>query len=144
MEYEPEFAKCFMQRTLAIASGYQGPYDATLLINCLVGLLVVPKEILIEKVPDTPLESLIDWGVGPHSIKNSGKCEYGHKHTLNLRQLVRRLRNAVAHFKIDPFPKQGNVKGFHFQDRNGFHASLSLPEIKQFVTKLSQHLESVA
>ena len=144
MEYEPEFAKSFMQRTLAIANGYQGPYDATLLINCLVGLLVVPKEVLIDKVPDTSLEALGGWGVEPGSIKNPGKCDYGHQHKLTLRQFVRRLRNAVAHFKIDPFPAQGEVQGFDFRDRNGFHASLSLLEIKQFVIKLSQHLENEA
>lgn len=47
MQYEPDFAKSFMRRTLEIARDYKGPHDATLLINCMLGLLVVPKEALL-------------------------------------------------------------------------------------------------
>ena len=144
VEYEPDFPRSFMQRTLEIALEYSGPYDATLLINCLLGLLIVPKEALIEKVPTTPFESLADWGIQPSSIKSPGKCEYGHEHSLNLRQLVRRMRNSVAHFRIEPYPRQGEVQGFTFRDKNGFHAALSLNELQQFVVKLSGHLKSAA
>jgi hypothetical protein len=144
VEYEPDFAKSFMHRTLEIARGYSGPYDATLLINCLLGLLIVPKETLIEKVPATPFDSLADWGIQPSSIKRPGKCEYGHEHAPNLRQLVRRMRNSVAHFRIEPYPKRGEVQGFTFRDRNGFYAVLSLSELQQFVVKLSGHLEGAA
>lgn len=144
MEYEPDFAKSFMHRTLEIARDYNGPYEATLLINCMLGLLVLPKEALIEKIPTTPFESLADWGIHPSSIRSPGTCEYGHEHSPNLRQLVRRMRNAVAHFKIEPFPSKGEVKGFTFKDRNGFNARLKLSELRAFVTKLSAHLESAA
>jgi len=123
---------------------YDGPYDATLLINCMLGLLVVPKETLIEKIPAAPFESLADWGIQPASIRSAGKCEYGHEHSPNLRQLVRRMRNAVAHFKIAPFPPKGPVQGFTFQDRNGFDARVSLPELHDFVIKLAAHLEGAA
>ncbi len=33
-----------MQHTLQILDKYDGEFDATLLVNCLLGLLVVPKE----------------------------------------------------------------------------------------------------
>lgn len=144
MEYEPDFARSFMQRTLEIARNYSGPHDATLLINCLLGLLIVPRETLIDKVPIAPFESLAEWGIQTTSIKSPGKCEYGHEHSPNLRQLVRRMRNSVAHFRIEPYPRQGKVRGFTFRDKNGFHAELSLNELQQFVMKLSSHLESAA
>ncbi|PYK17717.1 MAG: hypothetical protein DME55_09095 [Verrucomicrobia bacterium] len=144
MEYDPDFARSFMQRTLNIATSYEGPHDATLLINCLLGLLIVPKEALFEKVPTSRFESLAEWGINPSSIKRFGRCEYGDEHKPNLRQLVRRLRNAVAHFKIDPLHEKGTVKGFAFRDRNGFHAEVSLPEIQSFVSKLSKHLAAQA
>lgn len=144
MEYDPDFAKSFMRRTLDIASTYAGPYDATLLVNCLLGLLIVPKEALIDKIPAAPFASLADWGICPGSIKSPGRCEYGHDHEPNLRQLVRRMRNAVAHFRIEPFPSKGEVEGFTFRDKNGFHARLPLAELHQFVVKLSQHMESSA
>lgn len=140
MEYESDFSKSFMMRTLAIVQGYGGDYDATLLINCLLGLLVLPREALLNKIPTAPLDSFDQWGLKPGSIRNSGKCDYDHKHELNLQQLVRRMRNAVAHFQVEPFPKKGDVEGFAFRDRNGFHAELTLLELKEFVVQISKHL----
>lgn len=144
MEYEPQFVKSFMDRTMRIVTKYDSPYDATLLINCLLGLLVLPKEALLDKIPDTPFDSLNEWGINPGSIKNHGKCDYGHQHNLSLRQLVRRMRNSVAHFQVRPFPEKGDVEGFTFKDRNGFLAELTLSEIKQFVVKISEHLKNEA
>lgn len=144
MEYEPEFAKSFMSRTLELVAQYDGAYDATFLINCLLGLLVLPKEALLNKIPATPLGSLDQWGIQRSSIKNPGKCDYGHQHDLTLRQFVRRMRNAVAHFQVEPFPKKGDVVGFTFKDRNGFRVELTLAELKQFVVKLSEHLKNAA
>lgn len=86
MEYEPEFAKSFMGRTLEIVQGYNGPYEATLLINCILGLLVLPKEALLDKIPTTSLALSNEWGIQLSCIKILGKCDYGHQHELNLRQ----------------------------------------------------------
>lgn len=144
MEYEPDFVKSFMSRTLEIATEYSGTHDATLLVNCLLGLLIVPKEILINQIPDYPFKLISNWGINWRSIKNFGKCDLGHEHELNLRQLVKRLRNSVAHFKIDPTHKNGEVSGFKFKDRNGFHAELSLEELQQFVIALSRHISNTA
>lgn len=66
------------------------------------------------------------------------------EHRPNLRQLVRRMRNAVAHFQIEPISSAGNVTGFKFKDRNGFHAEVSLAEIHGLVVKLAEHLEREA
>lgn len=144
MEYDPDFARSFMRRTLTLARDYDGPLDATLLINCLLGLLIVPKEALVEKIPTTPFESLQEWGINPNSIRRVGRCEYGHEHRPNLRQLVRRLRNAVAHFRIEPNHEAGQVVGYNFRDQSGFHAEISLFEIRGLVEKLAAHLEAQA
>lgn len=144
MEYDPDFARSFMRRTLTLARDYDGPLDATLLINCLLGLLIVPKEALVEKIPTTPFESLQEWGINPNSIRRVGRCEYGHEHRPNLRQLVRRLRNAVAHFRIEPKHEAGQVVGYSFRDQSGFHAEISLTEIRGLVEKLAAHLEAQA
>lgn len=145
MEYDADFARSFMGRTLTLANEYQGPLDATLLINCLLGLLIVPKEaLLIDKIPSAAFVSIEDWGISPNSIKSFGKCDQGHEHEPNLKQLVRRLRNAVAHFKIDPIHRDGKVTAFTFRDRNGFHADVPLAELKEFVVSLSNHLHDNA
>ena len=145
MEYDAEFARSFMERTLTLVTEYEGPLNATLLINCLLGLLIVPKEkLLIEKIPITAFESIADWGISPKSIKSFGKCDQGHEHQPNLKQLVRRLRNAVAHFKIDPVHLNGKVTAISFHDRNGFHAVVPLEELKEFVVRMSKHLHENA
>lgn len=144
MEYDPDFERDFMRRTLAIVQGYDGTFDATILINCLLGLLVMPKETLFNKIPMEPYENLAKWGVSPTSVKKFGKCEYGHEHPPTLRQLVKRMRNAVAHFKIVPVHNHGEVDAYEFKDRNGFHAVISVSELKSFVTKLAAHLEQHA
>ena len=62
MEYSNQFELDFMKRTLEIVKDYQGERDATLLINCLLGLLVVPKETLFNKIPKDPITALKNWG----------------------------------------------------------------------------------
>ena len=129
----------FMRRTFVLVDEYKGLYEATLLANCLLGLLVVPKEAWYKKIPEADFNSLSDWGIRPDSI-TPGKCEYGNEHQPNLRQLVRKLRNAVAHFKVRPINKDDEVHGFSFEDRGGFCAKLSLDEIGALVRHLANHL----
>ncbi|GAB3367911.1 MULTISPECIES: HEPN family nuclease [Giesbergeria] len=144
MEYEENFEKSFMRRTLSLISEYEGSLDATLLVNCLLGLLVLPKETFIAQLPDVDFESLADWGVEPTSIREVGRCSDGHQHNPTLKQLIRRLRNAVAHFRVKPIHRDEQVHGFTFRDQNGFHAKLSLTEMKTLVVKLATHLEAQA
>lgn len=139
MIFRDEFEKDFMLRTLKIIMGYQGEYDATLIVNCLLGLLIVPRETsLYEKIPDDLIsDKLISWGLSKESIKS-----YGNENPKTIRQLVRHLRNSVAHFQIEPIQGNGKlVEGFRFKNKSGFMAELSLLELKAFVERLSNHLE---
>jgi len=138
MEYEQEFERDFMRRTLELLKQYSGPFDATLLLNCLLGLLIVPRETSLDKIPLDPVEKLSEWGISPSSIRNFGRASASG----TLRGLVRSLRNAVAHFNFRPLHRDGNVTGFAFSDRSGFDAAISLPEVKEFVQRLSSHLEA--
>ncbi len=117
MEFSDKFELDFMKRTLEIVKDYKGERDATLLLNCLLGLLVVPKERSFNKIPKEPISSLNNWGISPDSIKTFGKEFDGSDRKENLQQLVRGLRNAVAHFRISPINEKGKVKGFKFKDK---------------------------
>jgi HEPN pEK499 p136 len=142
MEYQQEFQLDFMRRTLAIVRGYNEPYDATLLVNCLLGLLIVPKERWITRIPADPLSRLPDWGISPNAVKSFGKCPTcGSPRSENLRELVWSMRNAIAHFRLAPFGRSGHVAGFKLTDRNGFEADIELHEMRAFVEKLAEHLE---
>lgn len=144
MEYAQQFERDLLRRTLQIVRSYQGSYDATNLINCLLGLLVVPKEKSLDRIPNDPVSDLSRWGISPGSIKSFGKCQCGTAHPQTLRQLVKGLRNAVAHFRIDPVHKNGVCAGFKFRGRSGFHAELPLTEMNAIVERLSEHLEKQA
>lgn len=142
MEYEQQFERDFIRRTLELVHSYKGPLEATHLINCLLGLLIVPKESSIEKIPNDPIEKLIDWGISPDSIKKFGRCKCGNPHPKTIRQVVKSLRNSVAHFRFKPIHKRAVCIGFDFSDKSGFHAAISNQEMTTFVERLAVHLEN--
>lgn len=54
------------------------------------------------------------------------------------------MRNAVAHFRVNPFSTNGEVGGFAIKDQNGFHIELTISELRVFVVKLAEHLKNAA
>ena len=136
MSYVGPFEREFMKRTLEIVRQYHGDFNATLLLNCLLGLLIVPKEICLNAIPEDPVSELPRWGISPQSIRSFGR----RPNSDSLRGLVHSLRNAVAHFRFDPDPPRGEVKGFRFHDNNGFDATINLAEMREFVERLSEHI----
>jgi hypothetical protein len=59
---------------------------------------------------------------------------------LTLRQFVKKLRNAVAHFKLTPTSEHGVVTAFVFSDRNGFKTEIPVSDLRQFIYTLAQTL----
>lgn len=141
MEFLDDFENQFMIRTLEIIKEYDGKYDATILVNCLLGLLVVPREKSYEKIPNDPITDIYKWGIPIESIISYGKYSCGDAYPKTLRQLVRSLRNSVAHFTLTPINDNGQVAGFLFKDRSGFKAELKLSNLNIFVNKLSEELK---
>jgi len=136
MEYPDEFEKEFTQRTLSIVRQYQGAFDATLLINCLVGLLIIPKERSLNRIPEIPITQLGEWGVSPSCIKSFGGVGQGIQTSFTLRDVVRKLRNSVAHFRIIPMSLNKQCIAFNFKD-NGFEAEIPVQEMRDFVERLA-------
>lgn len=143
MSYNSDFQRAFIERSLVLVQEYKGPFDATLLLNCLLGLLVVPKESCLAAIPLDPIESLGSWGISPKTIRSFGKSTGENDNPRNLRGLVWRLRNAVAHFQFKPVPDRGEVKAFNFTDRSGFDATISLAELRLFVERLASHIKNL-
>jgi len=136
MSYVGPFEREFMKHTLQIVREYHGDYDATLLLNCLLGLLIVPRESCFKSIPEEPLDSLPEWGISKDSIHNVGN----RPNASNLRGLVHSLRNSVAHFRFNPIPAKGDVESFRFDDANGFDATIKVEEMRLFVERLSAHI----
>jgi hypothetical protein len=69
-------------------------FEVTQLINSMLGLLVFPQQEYVESIPKTPLKDLLQdgWPI-PRVTGNF-------QQVTDLNQLIRYLRNAVAHFNI--------------------------------------------
>lgn len=93
----------FIDRTLKLIEQYEGyykkfkfdeQYNHTLLINCLLGLIVMPKERVIDAIPKQKLTPELKKEMGiENSIINPEISEF--------KNLIIQLRHAVAHFKIE-------------------------------------------
>lgn len=97
--FEPDF----INRTLALIEQYDGfigdvdfseQYNYTLLINCFLGLIVMPKERVIENIPEIELtqDTKEELGLANAEIK---------PRITNLRSFIHQLRNSIAHFNIE-------------------------------------------
>lgn len=142
MEYNlQQFERDFMARTQGIIGEYAGQYEASFLLNCMLGLLIVPRERLLIAIPADPIDDLAKWGVPLASILAYERAE-GEGSAYSIRWFIIKMRNAIAHFHILPVQKDGKVCGFEFWDRSGFRAVISVAALKRFVTALSEHIIS--
>lgn len=140
MSYLSNFERSFSEHTLRLVQDYEGPYDATLIVNCLLGLLVVPRETMLAAIPESPLSDLPKWGISEAAIKDCGRPTGSNPRPSTLRGLVANLRHSVAHFRIKPVPATGDVHSFDYRNEVGLHAVISVAEMRVFVSKLSEHL----
>ncbi len=128
-------------RTREILAEVQHKNNATLLMNCLLGLLVVPKEkqIFIEKTLNKKIDDdSLNWLQGK-SIKIP--CQCGGSFTPTLNQFLRRMRNSIAHFNIESYSDDGeNITGFEFdiseKHEKKYPIKFSEDELKVFLTVL--------
>ena len=135
----------FIVRTVKILEQYEEAvtrneqYEVTLLINCLLGLLVFPREYWRNKIPRLSLDQLTDWGLRAAYIADWGerprsvrKEDYG-----TLREVVHRMRNGVAHLRITPTADGGEIAELQFTDENGFRANVPAADLRRFAVRLA-------
>jgi len=137
----------FIERTIRLIGQYtdmiQGldfdnQLNYTLTINCLLGLVVMPKERVITYIPKNPLndESMRQMGLVNSVIDESIK---------NLQELIQHLRHSIAHFDIDVISTcQNNLVDFiEFKGTGNQPAVItrfSAPEIYPFLQYYAERL----
>lgn len=110
----------FIERTLALIDQYytvldqypfEHQYNYTLTINCLLGLIVMPKERVITYIPKHPLGNSLMAEMG---LKES---VFG-PHINDLKSLIKSLRHSIAHFNITILSESEDnfVDWIEFQD----------------------------
>ena len=122
----------FIKRTLAnVGSKKKPPYEVTMLINCLLGLVVTPFEIdyskrrrvkLFEKnIADVPSikELMTDAYFHPTSYDRNERCFKSKP--LTVYNLLKCIRNSIAHHRIFCLPEDGkwrSVRLYDIQEKN--------------------------
>ncbi len=134
----------FINRTKKIIEQYdkmelpkEEKFEVTLLLNCLVGLLILPQQYWFKSLP-TSIITQMEWGISEEQI-----CFIKNGEQKNVKNIARHLRNSIAHYKFKHFGSESTeISSIKFVDydphnRKTFEAIISIDSIKQFTTKLT-------
>ena len=117
----------FINRTKTIITAYKGTYNITLLLNCLLGLIVLPSEYYnrrrktffstdIAEIPE--LFGLLDNGTfNPTKRKKNQWID----DQQTFKNLIKKVRNAVSHQHIKCVGNDGKWESVTFRDVNFFN-----------------------
>ena len=104
------FEADFIEKTIRLIDQYtnliadlnfQDQLNYTLTINCLLGLIVMPKEKVITYIPNDVLTDVYKNDLGfKHSVIGDGITKF--------RDFIHQLRNSVAHFQIEVESENGD------------------------------------
>lgn len=140
-------SKTFIERTLYVLKQYEDikksfgeSYAHTLFINCCVGLLMIPHSKIYENLDNN--ETLKDWGINPDCIEI---CTYKRAPLKSPKQVVRHIRNAVAHGNFEFKDEEGIslpidhliLSDINKSGKTTFKATLEFTEFKAFVMKVA-------
>jgi hypothetical protein len=120
--------------------GHYDVYEVTALINSMLGLLVFPQQSFMDAVPETSLSELQAEGWPVPKV-------HGHfEQVTTLRQMVRYLRNAIAHCNLKFLSGQdGQIAGLVvWNQRDGrrtWEAELNLDDLERIVDRFSERLQ---
>jgi hypothetical protein len=114
----------FIERTRIIIDSYDGKYNITLLLNCLLGLIVLPSEFYRKKSQtffDTDISEIDDLkdltnGIIFNPTRRKKKRFIEDKKTLGT--LIKKVRNGISHQQIECTEDGGNWKGVIIRDFN--------------------------
>jgi hypothetical protein len=143
----------FVERTLALLEQYEvawkkykfeEQYNYTLLINCMLGLIVLPKEKSVAYLPN---DSLLD-----QKSRNAMGIYYSwfHEDIKELKTLIVALRHCIAHFhiRVESVDDQFHIDHIIFEDpKKGeghivaeFQANELLPFLRFYTSWLLDNL----
>ncbi|MBM6636701.1 hypothetical protein JTF12_20420 [Leclercia adecarboxylata] len=135
-----DFEIDFIERTLALIDQYNNmiegkpfseQYNYTLTLNCLLGLIVMPKELAVSYLPSNRLTPELKAEIGLNQSHLPGE-------EMNLRELIHKMRNSVAHFcvQVESINDARLVDRIVFKETHGagrVYATFSAPELLPFL-----------
>lgn len=129
-----DFEYDFIERTLLDIERYQGEFGVTMLLNSCVGLLVIPKENLFDKLSD---EDVSQYGIDMNKIRVNDNSGFPN----SFKNILRHIRNSISHGNFNQSDTSGGIiRTLRFQDfmkENGrrkktFEMTISVEEFRKF------------
>src|SRR5260370_14025458 len=108
-----------------------GPFEVTQLINSFIGALAHPWEQLKAELNEMPLSNAVGWPVIEKERPNDEDPK-------SIGDLVRLLRNAIAHGNIDFLPgNKAEIKALRvWNTRRTWGTLLTVSDMRRFLTSL--------
>lgn len=116
-------------------------FEVTQLINSLLGLIVLPRQLMLDALPNTPLDRLDATWPRVHFVDGA---ESG-RPPADLRQLVKGLRNAVGHLNIDYNGNGTSITGVRLKSAArppAWAIDFELDQLRRFVERLASEIET--
>ena len=142
MDFQNRFEVDLITSTRDMMVQYPRPYDPTMLLNCSVGLLILSRERMFERIPTCPLK---EWGIRPGEVIDFGPSQIDAPDSV--RNFMRQLRNCLCHSCFTLYHENGQCAGIHFKNNmknNSFEARLSLKTLKYLMICLTHALTEPA
>lgn len=138
-----DFPIDFLKRTQINLNNYTGDYEVTNLINNCLGLIVIPKELIINRLADyTFSDEDKKFGITKLNIKHETKENY------ELKNVLRHIRNGLAHGRIEQESTDNTITGLRIFDCNfktkdeNFSIEFTVQEFKDFAIKISDEFSN--
>lgn len=136
-EYK-DFNVDFIDRTLRILKEYTGEYEVTMMINCAVGLLMIPQQNLSRLIPRIAIDSSEVFGI---RRRNIGRCNGGYR----ISNVLRHMRNGISHGHITQYASmKGEIETIRIQDilddNCTFEVILTPIELKKFSIYIAEEI----
>ena len=135
----------FIERTRKIIEGYKGIYNITLLLNCLLGLIVLPSEFYKRKSRNFFERDLSEIKEIRHLVneilfnptKKKNGIWIGDRRSLQ--NLIKKVRNGVSHQQIECVEDKSKwekviIRDFNFYNNNNLELEVSWTpkQLKEF------------
>ncbi len=136
----------FIDRTMKLISQYvsishnypfEEQYNYTLLLNCLLGIIVLPKEQFFSHIPNHRITTELkkEMGLTESIISEENKT---------LRDLIINLRNSIAHFdfEINSDNDEFLIDNIVFKDEESIIADFKSEELLPFLQYYADWIKS--
>jgi len=137
------FESEFIERTIMlidqyydIVNGYHfdEQFNYTLMINCFLGLIIMPKEKILKLIPETRLTQQFKKEIGLELTEIGENIK-------NLRELIDELRHSIAHFDVNIRSEndRNNIDWIDFNNKkkNRLVAKFKSTELRPFLNYYS-------